>query len=72
MKPDAVEFMQNNLNRNESMIVASYGLIGAILMLGGTGLAADRYLGTPPWCLLAGLTAGLATGFYQLARVLRR
>ena len=71
MNSDAVESMQSNLNRGESAIVASYGLIGAIMLLGGAGLAADRYYGTGPWCLLAGLAAGLGIGFYQLARVLR-
>ena len=69
---DAVESMQGNLDRGESMIVASYGLIGAIMLLGGGGFLADRYLATKPWCLLAGLAAGLLIGFYRLARVLRR
>jgi F0F1-type ATP synthase assembly protein I len=72
MERDAVESMQGNLNRGEPAIVASYSLIGAIMLLGGAGLAADRYLETGPWCLLAGLIAGLGIGFYQLARVLRR
>jgi F0F1-type ATP synthase assembly protein I len=70
MKRDAVESMQGNLDRGEPAIVASYGLIGAIL--GGAGFLADRYLGTRPWCLLAGLIVGLFIGFYRLARVLRR
>jgi F0F1-type ATP synthase assembly protein I len=35
-------------------------------------MGADRYLGTGPWCLLAGLIAGLGIGSYLLARVLRR
>jgi F0F1-type ATP synthase assembly protein I len=72
MERDAVESMQSNLNRGEPEIVASYALIGAIMLLGTVGFAADRYLGTSPWCLLAGLVAGLSIGFYQLARVLRR
>ena len=72
MKRDAVESMQGNLDRGTSAIVASYGLIGAIMLLGGAGLLADRYLGTGPWLLLVGLIAGLCIGFYRLARVLRR
>ena len=72
MERDAVESMQGNLNRGEPAIVASYGVIGAIMLLGGAGLAADRYFGTGHWGLLAGLIAGLGIGFYQLARVLRR
>jgi F0F1-type ATP synthase assembly protein I len=72
MEPDAVESMQSNLNRGEPAIMTSYGMIGAIMLLGGAGLAADRYFGTTPWCLLAGLIAGLCIGFYQLARFLWR
>ena len=72
MEPEAVESMQSNLDRGEPVIAASYGLIGAIMLLGGAGWAADRYLGTGPWCLLAGLIAGVAIGFYQLVRVVRR
>jgi F0F1-type ATP synthase assembly protein I len=69
---DAVESMQRNLNQGEPVIVASYGVIGAIMLVGGAGFWADRYFGTQPWCLVAGLIAGLSIGFYQLARVLRR
>ena len=72
MERDAVESLQSNMDRSEPVIVASYGLIGAIMLLGCAGFAADRFLGTRPWCLLAGLIAGLGIGFYQLARVLRR
>jgi F0F1-type ATP synthase assembly protein I len=72
MKRDAVESMQGNLDRGEPSIVASFGLIGAIMLLGGAGFLDDRYLGTRPWCLLAGLIVGLLIGFYRLARVLRR
>jgi F0F1-type ATP synthase assembly protein I len=69
---EAVESMQRNLNQSEPLIVASYGVIGAIMLVGGAGFWADRYFGSGPWCLLAGLIAGLGIGFYQLARVLRR
>jgi F0F1-type ATP synthase assembly protein I len=72
MERDAVESMQSNLNRGEPAIVASYGLIGAILLLGGAGWGADRYFGTGPWCLLTGLIAGVCIGLYRLARVVRR
>ena len=71
MEHDAIESMQGNLNRGASLIAASYGLIGAIMLLGGAGFVADRYLETGPWCLLTGLIAGLAIGFYQLAVALR-
>ena len=38
MEPDAVESMQSNLNRGEPAIMTSYGMIGAIMLLGGAGL----------------------------------
>jgi len=47
---------------------ASYTLIGAIILLGGIGYAVDKWLGTSPWCLLAGLVLGIVVGMYELAR----
>ena len=47
---------------------ASYGLIGAIILLGGIGYGIDRWLGSSPWGLLIGLALGLVVGFYGLAR----
>ena len=41
MERHAVESMQGNLDRGEPAILASYGLIGAILLLGGIGFLAD-------------------------------
>ena len=57
---------------NEPRIVASYALIGAILLLGGVGYAVDWWRGTSPWFLLVGLTAGILFGFYNLVASLRR
>ena len=71
MERDAVESMQGNLDRGTPAIVASYGVIGAIMLLLMAGFLSDRYLGTKPLCLLAGLAAGLLIGFYRLARILR-
>ena len=64
--------LQDNLDRNEPRIVASYALIGAILLLGGVGFAIDRWAGTSPWVLLVGLAAGILLGFVQLLRRLRQ
>lgn len=47
---------------------ASYTLIGAIILLGGIGYAVDRWRGTSPWGILAGLLLGLIVGFVDLAR----
>lgn len=59
---------QENLTRSGPVAAASYSLVGAILMLGGIGYALDRWRGTSPWFLLAGLLTGIVVGFYGLAR----
>jgi F0F1-type ATP synthase assembly protein I len=64
--------LHDTLERNESRIVASYALIGAILLLGGVGYAVDWWRGSSPWFLLAGLTVGILFGFYNLVGSLRR
>lgn len=51
---------------------ASYGLIGAIILLGGIGYGLDQWLGTWPWCLFGGLMLGIVVGFYQLAMMVWR
>ena len=51
---------------------ASYGLIGAIVLLGGVGYAVDAWLGTAPWFLVGGLILALIYGFVQLALVVWR
>jgi F0F1-type ATP synthase assembly protein I len=47
---------------------ASYTLIGAIILLGGIGYAVDRWRGTSPWFLLAGLILGIVVGMWELAK----
>ena len=60
--------LQDNIRRSGPAAAAGYTLIGAILLLGGIGYALDAWLGTSPWCLLAGLLAGIVVGFYELAK----
>jgi len=59
---------QQVVRRSAPAAAASYGLIGAIGVCGGLGYLADRWWGTTPWFLLAGLLLGLVVGFYQLAK----
>jgi F0F1-type ATP synthase assembly protein I len=63
---------QENLRRAGPAAAAGYTLIGAILLLGGLGYAIDRWRGTAPWFLLAGLLLGIVVGFYELARTVWR
>ena len=50
--------LQENLDRNEPRILASYALVGALLLLGGVGYAIDLWAATSPWFLLVGLCGG--------------
>jgi len=69
---EANKALQDSLDRNEPRIIASYALIGAILLLGGVGYTVDWWRGTSPWFLLVGLTVGIVFGFYNLVASLRR
>lgn len=64
--------LQESFRSAGSVAAASYALIGAIVLLGGAGYFADRWLGTEPWLLLGGLLLGIVVGFYELARVVWR
>jgi F0F1-type ATP synthase assembly protein I len=65
----SLERLQENIRRSGPAATASYTLAGAILLLGGLGYLIDRWCGTAPWFLLAGLLLGLIVGFYELAKV---
>jgi F0F1-type ATP synthase assembly protein I len=74
-EPDSVisrstRSFQENVEKSGSAAGASYTLIGALVLLGGLGYAADRWWGTRPWLLLVGLLLGLIVGFYELARTI--
>ena len=68
---EAVEAIQEALDRAEPGIRVSYGLIGAIMLFGGVGWLIDRSLQVGPWGLLCGLVAGLCVGLNGLARLMR-
>ena len=68
----SLQSLHENIRRAGPAATASYSLIGAILLLGGAGLLVDRWQGTTPWGVLAGLLLGLVVGFYQLAMVMWR
>ena len=47
--------LQDNVTRAAPAMAASYSLVGAIILFGAIGYALDRWRGTAPWFLLAGL-----------------
>ena len=57
----ALRHLQANVRRAGPAAAAGYALIGAIVLLGGAGHGVDRWQGTEPWGLLAGLLAGLSS-----------
>ena len=60
--------LQEQLGRRERPMSVSYGIVGAILVLGALGFFLDRSLQSTPWLMLVGLFAGLAIGFYALRK----
>jgi ATP synthase protein I len=64
----SVKALQSTVGNAAPAAMASYTLIGAIVLLGGIGYVIDRWRGTSPWGLLIGLVIGLAVGFYELAK----
>ncbi len=68
----SLQSLHENIRRAGPAATASYSLIGALLLLGGAGVLVDRWQGTAPWGVLAGMALGLVVGFYQLAMVMWR
>jgi ATP synthase protein I len=64
--------LQDNLQRAEPRIVASYALVGAILLAGAVGYGVDYWAGSAPWGLLTGLIIGFVAGFANLIASVRR
>jgi len=48
---------------------AGLTLFFSVASLSGVGWLLDRWLGTAPWVLVAGLILGAITGFYQFIRL---
>lgn len=57
-------------NRKSGMAyAAALTLFASVASFCGLGWLADRYFGTAPWLLAAGLVLGSAAGFYQFIRL---
>ena len=72
MTPRSSRSLQAELSAGAPGILASYGLIGAVLVFGGLGYLLDHYLDTTPWFVLIGLLLGICIGFYSLVTAGRR
>ena len=69
---ESVKALQENVTRAAPAMAASYSLIGAILLFAALGYGLDRWQGTSPWFLLAGLVLGVVVGFYELIKATNR
>ncbi len=48
---------------------AGFTLFASVIALCGFGWLLDRWLGTGPWLMVAGLVLGAVAGFYQFVRL---
>jgi len=61
---------EQEANRKSGMAyAAALTLFASVASFCGLGWLADRYFGTAPWLLAAGLVLGSAAGFYQFIRL---
>lgn len=51
---------------------AAFSLFAAVVSGLGLGWLLDRWLGTSPWLLVAGLVLGIVAGFYEFLRITAR
>jgi ATP synthase protein I len=66
----ADEENKEEINRKSGMAYsAAFSLFASVVsgLIGGWLL--DRWLGTAPWLLVAGIILGAAAGFYELIRI---
>lgn len=66
----SLHYLQENIRRSGRAAGAGYTLVGAILLVGGTGYVIDLWLDTSPWFLFMGLMLGIIVGFYELAKTI--
>jgi F0F1-type ATP synthase assembly protein I len=60
--------LEDTVGENWPVFFAGYGLIGGILVFGGLGFLVDRWAGTSPWFVLAGIALGVAVGALGVLR----
>ena len=51
---------------------AAFTLFMSVAVMTGFGWLMDRWLGTQPWLLVAGIVLGSIAGFYQFVRLTSR
>lgn len=65
---DLLKSLQTSAEQAAPAAAAAYTMVGGIIVLGAAGYGIDRWLGTSPYGLIAGLLLGIAVGFYELVK----
>lgn len=66
MPPDE----KGEINRKSGLAyAAAFSLFGSVVAGLIAGWLLDRWLGTGPWLLVAGIILGAAAGFYEFIRI---
>jgi ATP synthase protein I len=61
---------QGETNRKSGIAYAAgLTMFFSVVSLTGVGWLLDRWLGTTPWLLVAGVVMGAIAGFYQFVRL---
>jgi ATP synthase protein I len=60
---------EDTTRRSGIAYAAALTLFASVVSLCGVGWLLDRWLGTKPWLLVAGLVLGAVAGFYQFVRL---
>lgn len=64
---------EQSVNQKSSIAyAAALSLFLSVATLLGLGLLLDRWLGTTPWLLVAGIVLGSVVGLYQFVRLTSR
>ena len=67
MSPDEEK---EEVNRKSGLAyAAAFSLFGAVVAGLIAGWLLDRWLGTAPWLLVAGIVLGAVAGFYEFIRI---
>ncbi len=66
----ADEENKEQINRKSGMAyAAAFSLFASVVSGLIAGWLGDRWLGTAPWLLVAGIVLGAAAGFYEFIRI---
>lgn len=64
---------EEGVTRKSGLIYAAvFSFVLSTVTMLGLGWALDRWLGTGPWLVVAGIVSGAGVGFYQFIRLLSR